>query len=534
MDATSVFRRRQAAGSCRRAGCPRGSWRPWVPCRWARPRRRCAPPHSAGVALSSTPPAIPAYTGDAGDPDVVESAGTYYAFTTGTALGNHLQALVDTSGNPQSGWRSYTGTTYGSTALPTVPAWEAVNTQTSPGVFFFDNHWVMFYDAAQAGHATRHRVRLPVGGHRGQHQPDGRGLHRQLRRPLALPVRTGRGDRPQPLHRPGQRQSLVGLEVQRRRLVAAGPHLDRGARQHRDRIPGRSAPHRDLLQRHHGLPVGEPPWRTPPWSPSAGSSTCCSAGASTPRRATRRATPSAPPRRAPAPRPTPTRSCRPTARWPAPAGARWFQDALGQLLARLRRPGPPGAPATRVAAPAGCSCPVTFETASSGINDPAVGVTDTPNGQGYWLSASDGGIFTYGDAEFYGSTGAIHLNRPIVGMAPTPDGGGYWLVASDGGIFTFGDADLLRLDRRPPPEPPDRGHGLHARRRGLLAGGLRRRHLHLRRRPLLRLDRRPPPQPPIVGMAPSPTAGATGWWPPTAASSPSATPPSTARPAPCI
>jgi hypothetical protein len=32
------------------------------------------------------------------------------------------------------------------------------------------------------------------------------------------------------------------------------------------------------------------------------------------------------------------------------------------------------------------------------------------------------------------------LNKPIVGMAPTPDGKGYWLVGSDGGIFTFGDA----------------------------------------------------------------------------------------------
>ena len=25
-------------------------------------------------------------------------------------------------------------------------------------------------------------------------------------------------------------------------------------------------------------------------------------------------------------------------------------------------------------------------------------------------------------------------------MAATPDGGGYWLVASDGGIFNYGDA----------------------------------------------------------------------------------------------
>jgi hypothetical protein len=67
-------------------------------------------------------------------------------------------------------------------------------------------------------------------------------------------------------------------------------------------------------------------------------------------------------------------------------------------------------------------------------------MASTPDGRGYWLVASDGGIFTYGDAAFYGSTGSIHLNQPIVGMAPTPDGSGYWLVASDGGIFTYGDA----------------------------------------------------------------------------------------------
>ena len=76
------------------------------------------------------------------------------------------------------------------------------------------------------------------------------------------------------------------------------------------------------------------------------------------------------------------------------------------------------------------------------LNQPIVGMAPTPDGLGYWLVASDGGIFTFGDASFYGSTGAIHLNQPIVGMAPTPDGQGYWLVASDGGIFTFGDASF--------------------------------------------------------------------------------------------
>ncbi len=71
---------------------------------------------------------------------------------------------------------------------------------------------------------------------------------------------------------------------------------------------------------------------------------------------------------------------------------------------------------------------------------PIVGMAATPDGGGYWLVASGGGIFSFGDARFFGSMGGRPLNRPIVGMAATADGDGYWLVASDGGIFSFGDA----------------------------------------------------------------------------------------------
>jgi hypothetical protein len=67
-------------------------------------------------------------------------------------------------------------------------------------------------------------------------------------------------------------------------------------------------------------------------------------------------------------------------------------------------------------------------------------MASTPDGNGYWLVGSDGGIFAYGDAGFYGSHGGSPLNGPIVGMASTPDGNGYWLVGSDGGIFAYGDA----------------------------------------------------------------------------------------------
>jgi subtilisin family serine protease len=84
----------------------------------------------------------------------------------------------------------------------------------------------------------------------------------------------------------------------------------------------------------------------------------------------------------------------------------------------------------------------TFNGSTGGIvlNRPIVGMAATPSGKGYWLVASDGGIFAFGDAGFFGSTGDLSLNKPIVGMASTPSGRGYWLVASDGGIFAFGDA----------------------------------------------------------------------------------------------
>ncbi len=74
------------------------------------------------------------------------------------------------------------------------------------------------------------------------------------------------------------------------------------------------------------------------------------------------------------------------------------------------------------------------------LNKPVVGMAPAASKAGYWLVASDGGVFNYGGAGFDGSMGGQPLNKPIVGMAATPDGGGYWLVASDGGIFNFGDA----------------------------------------------------------------------------------------------
>jgi len=76
------------------------------------------------------------------------------------------------------------------------------------------------------------------------------------------------------------------------------------------------------------------------------------------------------------------------------------------------------------------------------LNAPVVGLAATNGGGGYWEVATDGGIFAFGDAPFHGSTGDLKLNKPIVGMAVTASGGGYLLVATDGGIFSFGDASF--------------------------------------------------------------------------------------------
>jgi hypothetical protein len=71
---------------------------------------------------------------------------------------------------------------------------------------------------------------------------------------------------------------------------------------------------------------------------------------------------------------------------------------------------------------------------------PMIGLNATPWATGLSLVAADGGVFTYGDARFYGSMGASRLSHPIVEVRSTESGRGYWLTTSDGGVFAFGDA----------------------------------------------------------------------------------------------
>jgi hypothetical protein len=85
------------------------------------------------------------------------------------------------------------------------------------------------------------------------------------------------------------------------------------------------------------------------------------------------------------------------------------------------------------------------------LQRPVVGIVPTRDRGGYWLDASDGGVFSFGDTQFYGSIPGLglhpagsglpnSLDAPIVGMVASADDNGYYMVASDGGVFAFGDA----------------------------------------------------------------------------------------------
>ena len=70
------------------------------------------------------------------------------------------------------------------------------------------------------------------------------------------------------------------------------------------------------------------------------------------------------------------------------------------------------------------------------LNQPIVGMAATGDGNGYWLVAADGGIFSFGTAPFSGSLGSVKLNKPVVAMAAVGPaiGGRALLVGTFDGI----------------------------------------------------------------------------------------------------
>jgi hypothetical protein len=67
----------------------------------------------------------------------------------------------------------------------------------------------------------------------------------------------------------------------------------------------------------------------------------------------------------------------------------------------------------------------------------------TPSGHGYWLLAGDGGLFSFGDAGFFGSLPGRQVRASVAGGHATRTGGGYLMVTKGGVVYSFGDAPQL-------------------------------------------------------------------------------------------
>ena len=80
------------------------------------------------------------------------------------------------------------------------------------------------------------------------------------------------------------------------------------------------------------------------------------------------------------------------------------------------------------------------------------------------MVADDGTVYSFGDARFFGSLPSVGVQVPpvrvtgftppstvqlalplatVAGITRTPDGNGYWIVSLDGGVFSFGDAQFF-------------------------------------------------------------------------------------------
>jgi hypothetical protein len=81
-------------------------------------------------------------------------------------------------------------------------------------------------------------------------------------------------------------------------------------------------------------------------------------------------------------------------------------------------------------------------------NGPIAALTATKSGAGYWQVATDGAVFSWGDAHYYGGvnnagprgTTALSAGDAVTAMARTASGNGYWILTKTGAVFTFGDA----------------------------------------------------------------------------------------------
>jgi hypothetical protein len=83
-----------------------------------------------------------------------------------------------------------------------------------------------------------------------------------------------------------------------------------------------------------------------------------------------------------------------------------------------------------------------------GYPGPAVGLSETPAGDGYAILTGPGNLYTFGTAGYYGNLTDHHYPGPAVALDYTPNPGtinsptghGYAILTASGAIYTFGDA----------------------------------------------------------------------------------------------
>jgi len=431
-------------------------------------------PPSGGASLPHLgigSPTGPVFSGAAPDPDVVYADGTFYAFTTGTAFGNNLQVLIDQTGDPRGGWHPYTGG-YGSTALADPPAWQQAGTQTSPGVAYTGGHWVLWYDAARAGHGVDSGFTcLAVATATALTPSSPRFTDTSSDSPWCPP---GGVLDPSPFVDPADGAAYLVWKTNDGTSAAASQVW--GVRLGSDGTTFAGSP--SLLMT---VSVAEQTTDNPQMVAAGGGYHLLFSGgnfedASYNEQFADCIGPLGPCANPPGPFLTTS-----VAGF-GPGGGTLFEDARGgwwlayagwnvpcanctstpgatrQLYVAptdLPAGPPPVEYAGMASLPSGNGYWLVDSTgavhphgaavsygsmAGSPLNQPIRHIVATPDGLGYWLVAADGGTFAFGDAGFYGSMGGQHLNAPVVDLAPTVDGRGYWLVASDGGIFAFGDA----------------------------------------------------------------------------------------------
>ena len=75
-----------------------------------------------------------------------------------------------------------------------------------------------------------------------------------------------------------------------------------------------------------------------------------------------------------------------------------------------------------------------------GYPGPAIGLAETPNGGGYDILTTFGGIYSFGNAQYFGNLIDHGYPGPAVALSMTSTGRGYAILTNFGGIYTFGDA----------------------------------------------------------------------------------------------